>query len=98
MCLYIYDIRLIRIGDAIFEAPGVTIGNPYGKIALAAVSAFRDFEKVTHPQGSDGRELEQRFSIAKLETPKTHVFNRTLWQPVNYERAGALFLRRARWR
>ena len=80
ICQYVFIIlgfTLIRIGDALWKAPGVTIGNPFGRIALGAVTGrdetMRDFwwnlafmcESKFDALSKQGLKREQVFSMYK---------------------------------
>ena len=35
----VLSIVFVRVGDKVWAPPGITIGNPFGRIGLAAVTA-----------------------------------------------------------
>ena len=39
------SLTLIQIGDTIWRAPGVTIGNPFGRLALGATTGKDELDR-----------------------------------------------------
>lgn len=69
----ILGITLIQLGDSIWRAPGVTIGNPFGKIALAAVSGWEECEG--DRAWKECRLKEKRFNrLARMGFTREEVF------------------------
>lgn len=69
----ILGITLIQLGDSIWGAPGVTIGNPFGRIALAAVSGWEEWER--DKAWKEGRLKEKIFNrLARMGFTREEVF------------------------
>ena len=55
----IIGITFIRVGDLIMRAPGVTIGNPFGRIAIGALTGRQEVERDL--SWAQGTPLEEDF-------------------------------------
>ncbi len=69
----ILSMNLIQIGNSIWRAPGVTIGNPFGRLALGAVTGYEEY--LRDCAWASGTMLEEEFNnLARMGYTREQVF------------------------